>query len=219
MGLVWSVCLFPLKRNDRERQKRGGGKRIVGGGGGVKDVFGGGVCGIFSPPEFSTPLGRSLTTIQILFCNFFDANLIFQVFQSHFCNFLHNWHLPKIHLYCETFGMEYSKSPKMVRRGRKTAVALKTLTSLNKASRPFFLGDHNIGVFPLFLPLAVTASGGPESCFSLAIIAFGALEFDYRKCFNHIHVQKRRFTKFSLFLRQVSLLNPRVRTNFVGRFR
>ena len=32
------------------------------------------------------------------------------------------------------------------------------------------------GVFPLFLPLAITAFGGPEGSFSLAIRAFGALE-------------------------------------------
>ena len=38
----------------------------------------------------------------------------------------------------------------------------------------------------------------------------------HRKCFNHGHVQKRGFTKFSVFLKRVSLLNPRVRTNFVA---
>ena len=32
-------------------------------------------------------------------------------------------------------------------------------------------------VFPLFLPLAITAFGGPEGYFSLAIIAFGAFGF------------------------------------------
>ena len=36
------------------------------------------------------------------------------------------------------------------------------------------------------------------------------------KCFNHVHVQKRGFTKFSVSLKQVSLLNPRVRMNFVA---
>ena len=36
------------------------------------------------------------------------------------------------------------------------------------------------------------------------------------KCFNHVHVQKRGSTKFSVFLKRVSLLNPRVRTNFVA---
>ena len=34
-----------------------------------------------------------------------------------------------------------------------------------------------MAVFPLFLPLAITAFGGPEGQFSLAIIAFGAFEF------------------------------------------
>ena len=33
-----------------------------------------------------------------------------------------------------------------------------------------------IGVFPLFLRLAITVFGGPEVYFSLAIIAFGAFE-------------------------------------------
>ena len=41
------------------------------------------------------------------------------------------------------------------------------------------------------------------------------LLFD-RKCFNHVHVQKGGFTKFSVCLKRVSLLNPRVRTNFVA---
>ena len=41
------------------------------------------------------------------------------------------------------------------------------------------------GVCPLFLPLAITAFGGPGGYFSLAIIAFGAFEsivpkYDYR---------------------------------------
>ena len=56
--------------------------------------------------------------------------------------------------------------------------ALKTLTSLNKEVRQFFLGDNlAFGVFPLFFPLAITAFGGPEGSFSLAIIAFGAFGF------------------------------------------
>ena len=33
------------------------------------------------------------------------------------------------------------------------------------------------GVFPLFLPLAITTFGGREGRFSLAIMAFGAFEF------------------------------------------
>ena len=32
------------------------------------------------------------------------------------------------------------------------------------------------GVFPLFLPLAIAAFGGPEGYLSLAIIAFGAFQ-------------------------------------------
>ena len=54
---------------------------------------------------------------------------------------------------------------------------LKTLTSLNKEVRPFFLGENSIWSFPLFLPLAITAFGGPEGYFSLATIAFGAFQF------------------------------------------
>ena len=34
--------------------------------------------------------------------------------------------------------------------------------------------------------------------------------------FNHVHVQKRGFTKFLVFLKRVSLINPRVRANFVA---
>ena len=33
------------------------------------------------------------------------------------------------------------------------------------------------GVFSLFLPLAITAFGGPEGYFSLAMTAFGAFGF------------------------------------------
>ena len=37
------------------------------------------------------------------------------------------------------------------------------------------------------------------------------------KCFNHVYVQQKGFfNKFSIFLKRVSLLNPRVRTNFVA---
>ena len=53
----------------------------------------------------------------------------------------------------------------------------KTLTSLNKESRPFFLGDHSISEFSLgFHPLAITAFGGPDGHRNLEIIAFGAFE-------------------------------------------
>ena len=54
--------------------------------------------------------------------------------------------------------------------------ALKTLTSLNKESRPF-------GGFPHFLPLAITAFGGPEGYSCLAIKAFGAFGFIVPKCY------------------------------------
>ena len=37
-----------------------------------------------------------------------------------------------------------------------------------------------------------------------------------RKYVNHVHVQTKGVTKFSVFLKRVSLLNPRVRTNFVA---
>ena len=52
------------------------------------------------------------------------------------------------------------------------------LTSLNKEVRPFFQSDNSIWrVFPLFLASAITAFGGPEGYFSLAITAFGAFQF------------------------------------------
>ena len=44
------------------------------------------------------------------------------------------------------------------------------LSRFSKATMTF-------GVFPLVLPLAITAFGGPEGYYSLAIIAFGAIEF------------------------------------------
>ena len=52
---------------------------------------------------------------------------------------------------------------------------MKTLTSLDKEVRLFFLSDNRFGVSPLFLLLAITGFGGPESYCSLAIKAFGAL--------------------------------------------
>ena len=52
------------------------------------------------------------------------------------------------------------------------------LTSLNKEPRPLYsLAIIAFGVFPLFLPLAIAALGGPEGYLSLAIINFGAFEF------------------------------------------
>ena len=51
---------------------------------------------------------------------------------------------------------------------------LETLPSLNKEVSPFSYAIIACRVFPQFLPLAITASGGPEDyfIFSLAIIAF-----------------------------------------------
>ena len=56
-------------------------------------------------------------------------------------------------------------------------MSLKTLTSLNKEVRPFFLSDNSIWSLPSVFPLAITALGGPEGFFSLAIIVFGAFGF------------------------------------------
>ena len=56
------------------------------------------------------------------------------------------------------------------------ALALKTLTYLNREPRPFFLGDNSIWSFRSVLPLVTTALRGPEGDFSLAIKAFGAFE-------------------------------------------
>ena len=61
---------------------------------------------------------------------------------------------------------------------KKSSCPLKTLTSLNKEVRPFFLGDNSIWSLTLcFFPLAITAFGGTEGYFSLAIIGFGAFGF------------------------------------------
>ena len=57
---------------------------------------------------------------------------------------------------------------------RLYAIALKTLTSLNKESRRLFYAIIAFGVFPLFLPLVIAAFGGPEGYCSLAMIAFRA---------------------------------------------
>ena len=61
VGLVWSVPLS-FKGNDRESPKRGGGN--VSWVGGPKTFLGRGFSPnlryVFHPPEFSTPLGRSL---------------------------------------------------------------------------------------------------------------------------------------------------------------
>ena len=42
------------------------------------------------------------------------------------------------------------------------------------------------GVFPLFLLLVITAFGGPEVYFSLAIIAFGAFQFVVPKYYSRL---------------------------------
>ena len=42
------------------------------------------------------------------------------------------------------------------------------------------------GVFPLFLPLAATAFGGPEGYVSLAIKAFGAIDFMLPKYYDRL---------------------------------
>ena len=62
------------------------------------------------------------------------------------------------------------------RNSHQAWLTLKSLTSLNEESRPFFLGDTSIWSFRS-VSLVITAFGGPESYFSLAIIAFGAFEF------------------------------------------
>ena len=61
---------------------------------------------------------------------------------------------------------------------------LKTLTSLNKESRSCAI--LALGVFPLFLPLAIAAFGGREGYLNLAIKAFGAFEFIVPKCYDRL---------------------------------
>ena len=77
-----------------------------------------------------------------------------------------------------TLGQLIANSPPHGKLQGSSLQSLKTLTSLNKAVRSFFLGDNSIWkFFPLFLPLAITAFGGLEGYFSLAITAFGAFEY------------------------------------------
>ena len=66
-------------------------------------------------------------------------------------------------------------APNLKIAGGRT-VGLETLTSLNKEVRLFSYATIAFGVFPLLLPLAITAFGGPEGCSSLEIIAFGTFE-------------------------------------------
>ena len=46
-----------------------------------------------------------------------------------------------------------------------------------------FKNDYASGVFPLFLPLTISALGGSEGYFNLAIIAFGASGFIVPECY------------------------------------
>ena len=54
------------------------------------------------------------------------------------------------------------------------------------------------GVVPLFLPLAITACGGLEGYFSLAIIAFGAFQFIVPKYYYRLG--KMEFKESSLLI-------------------
>ena len=63
---------------------------------------------------------------------------------------------------------------------------------------PFFLSDNSICSFPLFLPLAITAFGGPEGYSSLAIIAFGAFQFIVPKYY--CRLGKMEFKESSLLI-------------------
>ena len=72
------------------------------------------------------------------------------------------------------------------------SISLKTLTSLIKEIRPFSQATIAFGVFPLFLLLAITASGGPEGYFSLAIRAFGAFGFRVPKCYYRLGKMDKR---------------------------
>ena len=50
----------------------------------------------------------------------------------------------------------------------------------------------------MFLPLAITAFGAPEGCFSLAIIAFGAFQFVVPKYYYRLG--KMEFEESSLLI-------------------
>ena len=73
--------------------------------------------------------------------------------------------------------MKFSSEIEKFKRAIHQTPILETLTSLNKEVRPFFQATTAFGVFPLSLPLAITAFGGPEGYFknSLAIIAFWSI--------------------------------------------
>ena len=76
--------------------------------------------------------------------------------------------------------------------------SLKTLTSLNKEVRPFFLSDNSIWSYPSIFPLAITALRGPERCFSLAIIVFRAFRFIVPKYY--CRLGKMEFEESSLLI-------------------
>ena len=82
------------------------------------------------------------------------------------------------------------------------SATLKTLTSLNKEVRPFFLSDNRIWHFPLFLPLAIAAFGGPEGYFRLAVIGFGAFGFIVPKYY-YRSVKMDKSSLASLILRRL----------------
>ena len=75
---------------------------------------------------------------------------------------------------------------------------LKALTSLNKEVRPFFLSDNSIWSLPSVSSLAITALGGPEGCFTLAIIAFGTFRFIVPKYYYRLG--KMEFKESSLLI-------------------
>ena len=77
-------------------------------------------------------------------------------------------------------------------------VSLKTLTSLNKEVKPFFLSDNSIWSFPSVSSLAITAFGGPEDYFSLAITAFGAFEYMVPKYYHRF--REMQFNESSLLI-------------------
>ena len=88
----------------------------------------------------------------------------------------------------------------------KPPLSLKTLTSLNKEVWLFFLGDNSIWRFPLLLPLAITAFGGANGYFCLAIRAFGAFGFICPKYLYRLGKNGKRSLD-SLTLRLLNALN------------
>ena len=70
--------------------------------------------------------------------------------------------------------------------------SLKTLTSLNKEVRPFFLGDNSIWSFPSVSSLSDYSIWRSWKLFSLAIIAFGAFGFSVPKYYYRLGNMDRR---------------------------